>query len=434
VASVVLIAGRDPRANPECSHCAYLRTQARAALRAGHAVHMLCLAPRNATAETDFGVVHTTATAWRTLRQNRIAWFSPILAARAAALVAALGRERTVLHGVGVWGHAAARADALLDGARALVQGAYTTHLDETASQWRGLSPAAGWRIRARLAFELAWSRAVVSRYEAEAHRRARRVLVNYRAVQRLVARRFGVDAALVPHTAEQEFLDPRRARPGNRADAPGPARILCVARHDPRKGIDVLLHALLRLKRQGRAFSATLVGGGALLEAHRALARTLGLADCVDIAGIVPRVEPYLDAADIFVLPSREEQSGSLALLEAMRAGLACVASGCDGIPEDVRHGEDVWLAAPGDAAALAAGLGVLIADPALRRSLAAGARQRFEQAFSADAMTAALDRVYREVLAEARAEKHARSAGLSRGAMHGPADGAARAPQTWR
>jgi glycosyltransferase involved in cell wall biosynthesis len=432
VANVILVAGRDPRGNPECSHCVYLRTQARAALRAGHAVHTLCLAPRDETAETDFGTVHTVATAWRTLRQNRIAWFSPILAARAAALIGALGRERTILHGVGVWGHAAARADALLGGRRALVQGAYTTHLDETASQWRGLSPAAGWRIRARLAFELAWSRAVVSRYEAEAHRRARRVLVNYRTVQRIVARRFGVNAALVPCTAEQAFLGPRPFRAGTRVDAPEPARLLCVARHDPRKGVDVLLHALLRLKRQGLAFSATLIGGGALLEAHRTLARTLGLADCVDIAGIVPRVEPYLAAADIFVLPSREEQSGSLALLEAMRAGLACIASACDGIPEDVRHGEDAWLAAPGDAAALAAGLGGLIADPAVRRSLAAGARRRFEQAFSADAMTAALDRVYREVLAEARAKERARSAGRSLGAMRGPADGAARTPQT--
>jgi glycosyltransferase involved in cell wall biosynthesis len=418
VASVVFIAGRDPRGNPECSHCVYMRTHAYAALRAGYAVHLVCLAPRAETGETNFGTVHAAATEWRTLRQNRIPWFSPILARKAAALVRALGRDDTLLHAMGVWGHAAARADALLGGERrAFVQGAYTTHLDETAAQWRGLSPAAGWTSYTRLAFELIWSRMLVTRFEAAAHRRARRVLVNYRTVQRMVARRFGVAAEIVPYTAEQEFAAHPLQDAGPRPAAPGRVRILCVARHDPRKGIDVLLHALLRLKRGGLAFSATLIGGGALLEAHRTLARTLGLADCVDIPGVVRRVEPYLAAADLFVLPSREEQSGSLALLEAMRAGLACVASGCDGIPEDVRDGEEARLAAPGDAASLAAGLGALAADHALRARLAAGARRRFERSFSAAAMSSALDRVYHEVLAEARAKDRARSPALGLG-----------------
>jgi glycosyltransferase involved in cell wall biosynthesis len=185
-----------------------------------------------------------------------------------------------------------------------------------------------------------------------------------------------------------------------------GTIRIVCVARHDPRKGIDVLLHALERLKRAGVAFSARLVGGGALLETHRKLARTLGIEDRVAILGVVPSVEPHLREADIFVLPSREEQSGSLALLEAMRAGLACVASGCDGIPEDVRHRREAWLTAPGEVQSLADGLGALIADASLRRMLAHGARKRFEERFSAAAMTSALDGIYRDALA-ARASR---------------------------
>ena len=418
MASVVFIAGRDPRANLGCSHCIYVRTQAFAARRAGYAAHLVYLAPQSGTAETDFGTVHAAATAWRTLRQNRMPWFSRILAERAAALARSLGEDTVVLHGVGVWGHAAARADALASGRRALVQSAYTTHLDETASQWRGLRSSAGWRIHSRLAFELMWSRAMVSRYEAAGYRRARRVLVNYRSIQQMVGRRFGVAAEIVPYTVEQEFV--ATAPSSAPARGPGPARIVCVARHDPRKGIDVLLEALVRLKREGLGFSATLIGDGAQLTANRRLVRALGLSDRVEILGVVPCVEPYLGEADIFVLPSREEQSGSLALIEAMRVGLACVASGCDGIPEDARHLVDAWLAAPGDARSLARGLGALIADPALRVKLATGARRRFEQRFSADVMSSALDRVYREVLTEARAgaPKTARQTGRSGGA----------------
>lgn len=401
--AVVFIAGRDPRRSPECSHCVYVRTHARAALRAGYAVHIVCLGPQQETAETDFGLVHAAPTLWKTIRQNRMPWLSPLLAQKSVAVVRALGREPVTLHAMGVWGHAAARADALLagrDAPHAFVLGAYTTHADETASQWRGLGDRAGFGSRARLGFALLWSRTLVSRYEALAHRRAHRVLVNYRSVQRLVTRRFGIVPEIVPYTVEAEYLGrPRASAPALRR--PGTIRILCVARHDPRKGIDVLLHALQRLKRAGIAFSARLAGGGALLEAHRKLARALDIDDRVAILGIVPSVEPYLREADIFVLPAREEQSGSLALLEGMRAGLACVASGCDGIPEDVRHRREAWLTAPGEVQPLVDGLGTLIADASLRRTLVDGARKRFEERFSAAAMTSALDRVYREALA---------------------------------
>lgn len=401
---IVFIAGRDPRSHPECAHCIYVRTHARAATRAGHATHLILLGPRPAREEADYGTLHVAATRRTTHRQNRIPWFSGTLADAAAKVVRSLGNRAVILHGMGVWGHAAARADEMLGGKRALVLSAYTTHADETASQWRGLGREAGWAARMRIAFELSWSRAVVSRYEAVALRRARRVLVNYRSVQRLIERRHGVESGIVPYTVEPELLEPGVCAPPARARAPGPTRIVCVARHDPRKGIDVLLRALLGLRQAGVSFSAKLIGGGPRLAEHRRFADTLGLGGGVDILGVVPRVEPFLDEADIFVLPSREEQSGSLALIEAMRAGLPCVASGCDGIPEDVRHLDDAWIVAPGDPRALAGALGALIADSALRERLGAGARRQFERRFPAGAMVTALDRVYGEVLAEAR------------------------------
>ena len=82
-----------------------------------------------------------------------------------------------------------------------------------------------------------------------------------------------------------------------------------------------------------------------------------------------MPNVDEFLDQADIFILPSREEQSGSLALIEAMRAGVACVASACDGIPEDVSHLSDAWLTKPGDHQSLAHGIIALLKDTFLRK-----------------------------------------------------------------
>jgi glycosyltransferase involved in cell wall biosynthesis len=174
---------------------------------------------------------------------------------------------------------------------------------------------------------------------------------------------------------------------------------IVSVSRHDPRKGIDVLLRALARLKANGVGFRACLVGEGRLLGIHRALATSLGLADCVAIPGRVEDVLPYLQLADVFVLPSREEGSGSVALLEALQTGVAIVSSRCDGIPEDVVDGQDALLVTPGDDLQLADALTRLLADPRLRGTLADGARRLYQDRFASDVFVAALRDTYAEL-----------------------------------
>lgn len=107
----------------------------------------------------------------------------------------------------------------------------------------------------------------------------------------------------------------------------------------------------------------------------------------------------PYLGCADVFVLPSLGESSGSLSVLEALRAGRAIVASAGDGIPEDLMDGRDALLVPPGDVEALAGALKHLLADPRSRQRLAAGARATHERRFSAQGFLVALTEVYAEL-----------------------------------
>jgi glycosyltransferase involved in cell wall biosynthesis len=160
----------------------------------------------------------------------------------------------------------------------------------------------------------------------------------------------------------------------------------------------------LAQLWSAGVLFRACLLSGGALLDAHRQLARRLGIADVVALPGWVPDPFPYLQHADVFVLPSLQEASGSLAAIEAMQAGVALVASRLDGIPEDLTDGDDAVLVPPGDAGALAKALGRVLDDPGGRARLAQRARQTFEARFSPQALTRALGDLYAEMLAEAR------------------------------
>jgi glycosyltransferase involved in cell wall biosynthesis len=245
----------------------------------------------------------------------------------------------------------------------------------------------------------------MVAPLEQKGYLNSRLVLVNYEAVRQHLIATFGIGDKIrkLPYSPETAF------RPSDGATTPftasGTARpsdpplVVAVSRHDARKGVDVLLRALARSKQTGVRFRAYLVGDGLLLSHHRRLAEQLGLGDVVAVVGPVSDSYPYLEQADVFVLPSLDEGSGSLSLLEALQAGVASVASNIDGIPEDVVDGETALLVSPGNPVELADAIERLIGNPTLRREIAERGRRTFETRFSAELFTAALRQTYAEL-----------------------------------
>lgn len=118
-----------------------------------------------------------------------------------------------------------------------------------------------------------------------------------------------------------------------------------------------------------------------------RAIADELGIADRVRLLGLRDDVERLLAACDLVAHPSRREGL-PLALLEAMAASRAIVATRVGGIPELVRDGESGLLAPAGDPASLAAVIAALLGDPARRVALGRVGRVRVESEFSEDQM----------------------------------------------
>lgn len=118
------------------------------------------------------------------------------------------------------------------------------------------------------------------------------------------------------------------------------PLKLLTLGRIAPKKRIDISLGALAVLK--GMGVSATLVvagdGPAQQLEALKASAARLGVAELVDFVGHVTFQKPeLLQAADIFLLPSDDENFG-IAAAEALASGLPVVVSenvaAADGLP----------------------------------------------------------------------------------------------------
>jgi glycosyltransferase involved in cell wall biosynthesis len=171
------------------------------------------------------------------------------------------------------------------------------------------------------------------------------------------------------------------------------------VARLDHRaKGHLELIEAMVRLKDR-HVFHALLVGGGRRQEEMQELAASLGLGERVHFLGNRRDVPDLLGAMDFFVLPSHSE-GVSLAVLEAMAAGLPVVVSAVGGLPEIVSHEENGLLIPPKDPEALAASLARLLENPDLARSLGQKAREHIEEKYSLEQMGLVVNKAYDDLV----------------------------------
>jgi glycosyltransferase involved in cell wall biosynthesis len=195
----------------------------------------------------------------------------------------------------------------------------------------------------------------------APAYRGCAAVLVRSAQVGRRLSAAYGVTPTVVRNGVR---IGPA-AGPGNG----GPLRVRAVGRLTAQKGFDLLIEATRRLLADGVPVEVAIAGEGRDAVALAAAARDLP----VRLAGHQDDVPAFLAGADVFCLPSRAEAL-PLALLEAVVAGLPCVAADVGDIAAEL--GDLVVLVPPEDPAALTAALAGLAADPAARRRLGAHAR----------------------------------------------------------
>ncbi len=163
-----------------------------------------------------------------------------------------------------------------------------------------------------------------------------------------------------------------------------------------PVKGHAVLLEALARLKHP--RIHVVIAGRGEEEPRLRGLMESLSLQGRVHLLGFREDVPRLLSAFDAYALPSFSEGQ-SLALMEAMAAGLPIVASRVGGNPELIRDGESGLLFEAGNPEDLALKLKTVVDSDALAESMAAKARERAAADFSLDAMMARYRALYAEL-----------------------------------
>jgi glycosyltransferase involved in cell wall biosynthesis len=177
---------------------------------------------------------------------------------------------------------------------------------------------------------------------------------------------------------------------------------VLCIAAHNEKKALDVLLTAFAEVGDAHPGVRLVLVGDGPLRPQHEAQARALALDERVEFLGERGRAEvaQLLHGCSIFVLPSRSEPFG-MVVTEALACRKAVVASAVGGIPEIIEDGRSGVLVEPDDPGALARALTRMLNDHALRERLAAAGYERVLERFACERMGAEYERLYATLLA---------------------------------
>jgi glycosyltransferase involved in cell wall biosynthesis len=189
-----------------------------------------------------------------------------------------------------------------------------------------------------------------------------------------------------------------------------GASVVANVGRMVPFKNQSTLLEIAAEVLRRRQDCYFLLIGDGPSRSNLEALSRRLGVSEHVIFLGSRNDVGALLRLCDAFVFPSRQVpgtdgvagEGFPNAVMEAMQAGLPCIASTASGAPELFRDGEAGFLLNPDDKQGFANALLRLLRDPMLRSALGDRGRDIITSKFGAATMARQMAEVYRSVMSK--------------------------------
>ncbi len=187
----------------------------------------------------------------------------------------------------------------------------------------------------------------------------------------------------------------------------PEKGRILFVGRLVEVKGVEYLLQAFVKVKREFPSTKLVIVGDGPLRKDLEKLSRKLGIEKDVTFTGWKTGeelIDEYMRASFV-VVPSIVDRKGlteslGVVAIEAMAFGKPVIASKVGGLPDVVTEDAGV-LVTPKNPEALASAILGLLKDPERLVKLSQGAQKRFKERFSKEAIAERYFQLYRDVIA---------------------------------
>jgi glycosyltransferase involved in cell wall biosynthesis len=196
--------------------------------------------------------------------------------------------------------------------------------------------------------------------------------------------------------------IDTARFRPGDRTAA---RKALGLPVDRPIVGIVATLrswkghlHLIEAFAGLPESVSLVLVGDGPMRPQLEAKVDQLGLRARTTFAGNRTDVVPWLQALDVFALPSYANEGVPQALVQAMLTGLPCVTTNVGSMAEVAIDGTTALVVPPKDPIALRAALSRLLDDGVLRTRLGEAARAHCAASFSYERMLDRMETIYRQ------------------------------------
>ncbi len=290
--------------------------------------------------------------------------------------------------------------------------------LEARGATWHGLLHYGAWDMIAAMRLRVLLRRLEADVYIAHGNRAAsllRRagaspliaVLPNYKMRCRGAAAVFYPTLDLKRYAQGQSVADACLYHIPSMVDVPSaltprvpgrPPVIGAMGRFVAKKGFDIFIAALGRLRSRGVVFRAILAGDGPGRGAIERLVAAHNLADVVALPGWVDDKQAFFAGVDVFCLPSHHEPFG-IVLIEAMAHAMPIVSTDSEGPSEILHDGTDGVLVPRGDAEQLAQSLGWLIADPERAARLGAEAYRNARETFDVMCVGARLDAAVRRV-----------------------------------
>jgi len=224
-------------------------------------------------------------------------------------------------------------------------------------------------------------------------------ISANTKQGARAAASLFGIpfdSIALTYNGIDFALLMPKRSRTSVLAElagAPHTVRLGTSANFRDCKRIDRLLRAVAQLRDE--SIHCVLIGDGPERRSLERLASELHISELVTFTGRVEKIGDYLQALDVFVLPSGPEESFGNAAVEAMGVGIpAIVFADGGGLTEHVEDSRTGFIV--GNESELALRLRELVRDDGLRERLGGEAQRLVTTRYTLEAMADAYEVLY--------------------------------------
>ena len=392
---VFIVCGKSPISSYGGGYSTYALNLSRILTSLGYKVYILSVGKENTKEKTKFGTLLTFKSFlfdYHTTALPSLPFVSYVFAKHIEKFVTENQIDKFIVWGIGPWGFTGSILKKKFNHHLIFLDNYFTTIKNE----WRGglkalLSNDYGLIIKIKFLIVYYTVVQILAFFEKKVLTSADFIITNYQSTERILISEFDVNPSKMLRITFLTNIYTRKVDDKNLdKDSNLPKKyILYLSRHDPRKGINYLLHAVKILKERNKLkIPAIIAGRGEMLESNKRLAEKLNIKDSVQFLGFVNNPKPLLKNASIFCFPTVQEGAGALIINEAMSLGIPIISTKCDGIPEDIVNNQSGILVEPQNSVELANALEKLMYDEKLAKTLGENARKRFNKLYSYEKM----------------------------------------------